>query len=115
MAALLDDIRHEIVETRKLTESMIQAGVPEPLQPRTVTTERMLVTPPDPDKPWFGVKCWNDGEKSVFVIVNPRKTGLPQEIKPGGWWGVDFNTACITGILLYTENGETTVRISGER
>ena len=116
MVTLLDDIRHEIVKTRKLTESMIEKGIMEPLQPKTITTQKLLVTPPDPTKPWFGVKITNDGSHSVWLVLNPRKTdSLPQEIKAEETWGVQFKTAVIKDLLLYTDDGSATVRIRGER
>ena len=115
MVTLLDDMLREIVETKKITESMIEEGIVEPLQPKTITTERILVTTLDPSKPWFGIKIWNDGPSDVWVIVNARKLSQPQKIEANDWWGVDFKTAIIDALLLYTEEGETSVRITGVR
>lgn len=94
---------------------MIPEGVVEPLQPRTITTDRTLITPPDPDKPWFEVKIWNDGPNDLWALVNTGKLSLPQEVKAEETWGVGFKTAIITDVLLYTRTGETIARVTGTR
>lgn len=113
MATLLDDIRHEIVETRKITESMIEEGVIEALNPRTITTDRMVIEPPM--KPWFGVKFTNDGPASIWVMVNSGLSNQPHELKAEETWGVHFKTAVIVDMVLHTESGTAIVRIRGER
>lgn len=114
--ALLDDIRLEIVRSREVTEQMIPEGVAEgPEAPIRVTTQRTLVEPPNPDKPWFGVKIWNDGAHPLVAIVNPHKMAKRQVINPNDWWGEDFNTAVIKGVLLFTLTDESLARVTGVR
>lgn len=115
IATLLDDIRHEIVQTRRLTESMIEEGILEPLNALSVTTSVITVQPPHIKKPWFGVKITNEGPNSVFLVLNTEKSNQPQEIKDGETWGVQFKTAVIKDLMLWTEEGTANVRIRGER
>lgn len=114
IAALLDDIRHEMAQVRILQQSMIEEGVIESISPRTVTTDPIVVTPPYRNKPWFGVKITNDGPASIWTTVNTEKS-LNLELKSDETWGVHFKTAVITDIRLWTEAGSATVRIRGER
>ena len=113
MAALLDDILRELVETRKIAESEIEEGVIEPLTARTITTDRTIVKPPL--KPWFGVSFTNDGPASIWLIVNSGKSNQPQELKEDETWGVKFKTAVIVDMVLYTDAGTASVRIRGAR
>lgn len=122
IATLLDDIRHEMVQNAKLakkaidlTQSMIEEGVVEPLQPKTITTERTHVFPPDPDKPWFGVKVTNDGPATVHLLINTKKSMGSEELKADETFGVQFKTAIIKDLLLHTESGTAVVRIRGKR
>jgi len=110
----LDAIKGDIEGLRKLTESTIEEGIIEPID-RTITTTMTVVHPPYRDKPWFGVKITNDGDYSVYVIVNTEKSGKQIEIKVGETWGPHFKTAVIQDILLHTETGSSAVRIRGER
>jgi hypothetical protein len=99
----------------KLTTSMIEEGIVEVLDPKKVTTEGIVVTPPYTFRHWFGVKFTNDGPNSVWVIVNTEKSNKPHELKAGETWGVLFKTAIIEDMGLHTETGTATVRIRGTR
>lgn len=112
------DIADTMFELKEATQSMIEEGIVEPLNPRTVTTETIVVHPPHrgEGKLWFGVKMTNDGLSSVWVIVNTGKSSnVAQEIKLNETWGVKFNTAKIYDLSLYTESGTAVVRIRGSR
>jgi len=122
---LLSDLSKSVVELHtsfdglvKLTASMVEEGIVEPLSPRTVDSAGVVVHPPlwGQGRFWFGVKITNDGPQSVYVVVNTGK-GFPQgqELKPEETWGVQFKTAVIEDLRLYTESGTATVRIRGER
>lgn len=112
---LLSDIKKGVESTQKISESMIEEGIIEPLNPITVSTTRRVVFPPYRTKLWFGVKITNDGPSSIWVMVNTGKSNSPHELMNGETWGVQFKTAVIEDILLYTEGGEATVRVRGER
>lgn len=119
---LLSDIVREFaglteatLAIKKLQESMIEEGVVEVLEPKTVTTKGIVVKPPFYNKPWFGVKFTNDGPESVWIWVNTGKSNQYQELKSGETWGVSFKTAVIEDIALTTKIGKATVRIRGER
>jgi hypothetical protein len=114
IATLLDDIRHEISMLKKIQESMIEEGVIETINPRTVTTSAIIVVPPYVGKPWFGVKITNDGPATVWANVNTEKS-IETQILVDETWGPHFQTAVITDIRLWTESGTATVRIRGER
>ena len=111
----LDALTTEVQELKRLTKSTIEDGIIEPIN-RTVTTSMLVVHPPYPNKPWFGVKITNDDTtNSVYVIVNTEKSSKQVEIKAGETRGVDFRTAIIEDILLHTESGSANVRIVGVR
>jgi len=114
MATLLDDIRHEISQLKAIQESMIEEGVIETINPRTVTVNPIVVVPPYNNKPWFGVKITNDGPAAIWANVNSGKS-IENELLVDETWGPHFQTAVITNIRLWTDAGTATVRIRGER
>jgi len=114
-AAALMEVVKKLTAIETVQKSMIEEGVIEPLDPKTVTTAPIVVRHPIWNKPWFGVKITNDGPNSVWVILNTKHVGEPQEIKENETWGVKFNTAKIEDLYLFTRTGTATVRIRGSR
>lgn len=109
----LSEIKRGIENVMAQNDSMIEEGIIDPM-PKAVTTSPMVVTPPM-RKSWFGVKITNDGPESVWVILNTEKNSSPQEIMVGETWGVQFKTAVIKDLYLYTTTGTANIRIRGER
>ncbi|GAI20578.1 unnamed protein product [marine sediment metagenome] len=112
---LLDEIASRLGDISERMESMVEEGVIEVLEPKTVTPQGIVVKPPFYNKLWFGVKFTNDGPQSVWVWVNTGKSNQYQELKVGETWGVHFKTAVIEDMALTTKTGKATVRIRGER
>ena len=98
----------------KYQKAMIQEGIVEELNPKTVTNELVVVNPPIRTKPWFSVTIINDGDNSVFANVNTEKS-LESEIKSGEMGGFNFSQALITNISLRTNTGTCSVRVRGVR
>ena len=114
-AAALLQIVKKLTELETVQKSMIEEGIIEPLNPRTVTTAPIVVKHPIWNKPWFGVKITNDGPNSVWVTLNTKHVTEAQEIRENETWGVKFNTAKIEDLYLFTQTGTATVRIRGSR
>lgn len=111
----LNNVTEEMSKVKDINMRMIEEGIIEPLSLITATTTKRVVHPPYREKLWFGVKITNDGPSNIWVMVNTGKSNKPHELMNGETWGVQFKTAVIEDILLYTEGGSATVRVRGER
>lgn len=116
---LLEEIRNvksELNEQKILIMEQIPEGRVEPLAIKHVTTERMVIHPPDLGKPWFSVSVVSDGPNECMVVVNTEKSSTtPYRLRMNETFEVDMGSAKIVDLLCYCETGTADVRVRGVR
>jgi hypothetical protein len=111
--ALLDEIAGRLLSLEKLAKAEVPEGVVEPIEKFTITSQKTFITRP---KPWFSLSLINDGDHSVFVIVNVDKSFDEHEVMSGETYNIDTKRGLIKDILIWCRDGETsTIRLVGVR
>jgi len=112
MRALAKDTK----ESAELIKQSIPEGVVEPLAIKHVTTETMVIHPPERGKPWFSVSVVSDGPNDCMIVVNTEKSATtPYRLKIDETFDVDMGSAKIVDLLCYCETGTADLRIRGVR
>ncbi len=116
--ALLDEIAERLQGLQKvegaiwrLLHEQQPLGEVDPIPTLQVNTIAQRV---DADPPWFGVTVHNDGGIPVNLLIN-EGTGTPHRIDPGESWPFSFSRPVIRYVTLFTNSGNSVVRLVGMR
>ncbi len=116
--ALLDEIAERLLGLQRLEGDIRQLLLEQqPLgevDPVPTLQVRRVAQRVDADPPWFGVTVHNDGVVPVFLLVN-EGTGTPHRIDPGESWPFSFSRPVIRNVTLFTNSGNSVVRLVGMR
>lgn len=113
---LLDKLLEEIRSVGTRLKEQTPEGVVEPLANKHVTTARMIIHPPQLDKPWFNLSVVSDGPDDCMIVVNTEKSATtPYRLRANETFEVDMGSAKIVDLLCYCETGTSDLRIRGVR
>jgi hypothetical protein len=113
---LLDRLLGEIRSVGARLKQQEPEGVVEPLATKHVTTQRMVIHPPQLDKNWFSVSVVSDGPNDCMIVVNTEKSATtPYRLRMNETFEVDMGSAKIVDLLCYCDVGTADLRIRGVR
>ena len=111
--ALLNEIAERLMALEKLSQAEAPEGIVEPIEKYTITDQRRVMRC---RKAWFSISIINDGQCSVFAIVNTLKSFDEHEIMSGETYNIDMRRGLIQDVLMWCNVGEQSkVRIVGVR
>ncbi len=114
--ALLDEIAQRLQNMEVHNKELSPEGIVEPLAIITVTTSQTIVQPPNVGNLWFSVSIINDGPDPCWVVINSGKSSTtPHRINDDETYEVRFIKPVIQDLMLSTESGTASVRITGTR
>ena len=114
--ALLDEIAQRLLNIEIHNKELSPEGIVEPLAVITVTTTTTIVQPPNLGKLWFSVSIINDGPESCWVVVNSGKSSTrSHRVDNDETYEVRFIKPVIADLMLSTDSGSASVRITGTR
>ncbi len=114
--ALLDEIAQRLLNIEVHNKELSPEGIIEPLAVITVTTVTTIVQPPNVGNLWFSVSIINDGPEPCWVVINSAKSSTtPHRINDDETYEVRFIKPVIQDLMLNTDSGTASVRITGTR
>lgn len=114
--ALLDEIAQRLLNIEVHNKELSPEGIVEPLAIITVTTANTIVEPPNLGNLWFSVSIINDGPDPCWVVINSAKSSTrPHRIDDDEIYEVRFIKPVIQDLMLSTDSGTASVRITGTR
>ncbi len=114
--ALLDEIAQRLQNIEVHNKELSPEGIVEPLAVITVTTTTTIVQPPNVGNLWFSVSIINDGPDPCWVVINSGKSSTrPHRIDNDETYEVRFIKPVIQDLMLSTDSGTASVRITGTR
>ncbi len=114
--ALLDEIAQRLLNIEVHNKELSPEGIVEPLAIITVTTANTIVEPPNLGNLWFSVSIINDGPDPCWVVINSGKSSTtPHRINDDETYEVRFIKPVIQDLMLSTDSGTASVRITGTR
>ncbi len=114
--ALLDEIAQRLQNIEVHNKELSPEGIVEPLAIITVTTSQTIVQPPNLGNLWFSVSIINDGPEPCWVVVNSAKSSTrPHRVDNGETYEVRFIKPVIQDLMLSTDSGTASIRITGTR
>ena len=114
--ALLDEIAQRLQNIEVHNKELSPEGIVEPLAVITVTTTTSIIEPPNLGNLWFSVSIINDGPDPCWVVVNSGKSSTrPHRVDSDETYEVSFIKPLIQDLMLSTDSGTASVRITGTR
>ena len=114
--ALLDEIAQRLLNIEVHNKELSPEGIVEPLAVIIVTTANTIVEPPNLGNLWFSVSIINDGPDPCWVVINSGKSSTtPHRINDDETYEVSFIKPVIQDLMLSTDSGTASVRITGTR
>ncbi len=114
--ALLDEIAQRLQNIEVHNKELSPQGIVEPLAIIAVTTTTIIVQPPNVGNLWFSVSIINDGPDPCWVVVNSAKSSTrPHRVDNDETYEVRFIKPVIQDLMLSTDSGTASVRITGTR
>ena len=114
--ALLDEIAQRLLNIEVHNKELSPEGIVEPLAIIIVTTANTIVEPPNLGNLWFSVSIINDGPDPCWVVINSGKSSTtPHRINDDETYEVRFIKPVIQDLMLSTDSGTASVRITGTR
>ena len=114
--ALLDEIAERLHAIELHNKELSPEGIVEPLPILTITTNPVVVQPPQQGKHWFSLSAVNDGPQPCWIMVNTGKSSTrPYQIQVDEVYEVAFIKPLIYDMRLYTDTATAVMRIKGAR
>lgn len=108
------ETKNEVMKQRQMLNEQTPEGIVDPMNVH-VTTAYKTITPPL-GKTWFSVSVVNDGDDTVYIVVNSEKSDTtPYPLNKGETFEADFGCPKIRDLLVHCETGTATLRVRGVR